>query len=149
MDKHNNFIDAPSMPEWPEPHQGLWLTFGVLPPLPLDSIERVQMEMIRTFWQQIRVVPTAGCSGERGTTWLELFILFSIMGGKASEPLKAHLRQTHDRLFKAFRKGSKQLFRFASAGTRPLLKASINREGSTGVWLVGHKIWSCEVMVGS
>ena len=87
---------------------------------------------------RLKVVPNQGNAAEQCTTWLQLFVLFSLMGGQASQPVKAHLRQSHDRLFKAFRKGSKQLFRFAKADTRPLLKAAVHRDGSTaGVWPLG------------
>ena len=91
---------------------------------------------LRIFWTRLRVVPSTS-EEPQGTTWLELFLLFSLCGGTASERLKPHLRQTHDRLFKAFRKGSKQLFRFASEQSRPLLKAAINRAGGSLAWPLG------------
>ena len=114
----SRYIAAPPMPTWPQPHEGIWLHFGALPGLPSDEEQRLQHQMVRTFWQRLRIVPDVS-GGRHGTTWLELFLLFSLMGGLASSPMKQHLRQSHDRRFKAFRKSSKQLFRFASADIRP------------------------------
>ena len=142
------YISTPAAPARPEFHEGLWLCFGVLPSLPEEPNERLQQQMVRSYWQQLCVVPTARDSDEHGTTWLELFIHFSLMGGVASQPVKPHLRQSHDRLFKAFRKSSKQVFRFATADTRPLLKAAC-RGGVLFVVVVGGPLGPMVSILGS
>jgi hypothetical protein len=119
------FIDAPPLPARPGPADGIELNFEALPPLPEDPAKRLAAIQLRTFWARVRICP---CEPEQvGTTWLELFVLFSLLGGEASQALKAHLRQSHERLYKAFRKESKGLFRFADACSKPLLKAAIDR----------------------
>jgi hypothetical protein len=70
---------------------------------------------------------------EIGVTWLELFLHYSLSGGSAVTAKSEHLRLTHSRLFNSFKKRSKQLFKFGSPGTRPLLKAS-TASPAGGLW---------------
>jgi len=126
-------VVTPPIPEHCNPSNGITLTFEALPPLPTDKTERQCEASIQVYWKTVRIQPILEPLKEIGVTWLELFLHYSLSGGSAVTAKSEHLRLAHSRLFNSFKKRSKQLFKFGSPGTRPLLKAS-TASPAGGLW---------------
>ena len=129
-------VVTPPIPSYDAPAMGIALVFEAVAPLPSDHALRQRIAHVRAFWSTLRVRPIS-CSQERGSTWLELFVLFAISGGTACAAPAEHLRQSHAKQLNAFRNISRLFFRFASAETRPLLKPNTMKSRASG-WPLAH-----------
>jgi len=119
------FIDAPSVPTYEGLISRIHLGFISPPPFVEDQRRAFQDAQLRVFWSRLAIHPIRDAECECGTTWLELFVLFSLRGGgneSMNEPAKEHLRATHADRFKRFQQASRELFRFADMASTPLTR---------------------------
>ena len=104
------------------------------PPIQGDEHQRIVQYQLRIFWTRLYVTPTAApqepAITEHGTTWLELFLLFTIKGGKVSKEQFQGVTTIQPRftpLFKTFVRLSKSLLEFATHGDRALFNPVLTR----------------------
>ena len=89
-----------------------------------DEIASIMQHQLRVFWMSIFLVP--GVEGAEdaitphGTTWLELFLLCIIRGGKVVRqqfPGESHILPKFNLLFKTFCRLSKGLLQSSRQGS--------------------------------
>jgi hypothetical protein len=80
-----------------------------LPPVQVDEIARLLQHQLRIFWMSIFLVPVAESGDDtitlQGSTWLELFLLCTIRGGRVVRqqvPGESTVLPKLNRLFKNF-----------------------------------------------
>ena len=85
---------------------------------------------LRIFWSSIKLEPISDYAKDAGTTWIELFALFCILGGHISPTQDEgpnHIKPRFNVLFKCFKSASKALLVFASRETSYLVKTLASR----------------------
>ena len=103
---------------------------GGLPPLRGPRHEQEFQICLRTFWLRIRLAPLADPLNQPGTTWIDLFTWFTIMGGRvhaAQQPDDFSIKPKLLKLQRIFNQQSRQLFKLATTDTSCLLRASPSR----------------------
>ena len=123
-------VDTPVAPTRDDASRSDRATFVSLPPCAKDSASILRQLQLRFFWSSLKLVPISDYNSESGTTWLEFFMLFCLHGG-LTHPMQeegaSHLKPRFSLLFKSFISGSKALFSFAAADSKPLFKPLTNR----------------------
>ena len=138
--KHT-FIDVPAIPSFPDPVFAIHLEFDAPPPLVDDAKAALQEAQVRVFWMRLFIHPLADAEHETGTTWLELFTLYSLKGGGESYDSRdgrEHIRLTHAERFKRFQQRTRKLFRFASEASLPLTRPMLKRTSDNLLPLVPY-----------
>ena len=126
----NVFIDTPGVPVYRDQACASHLVFEALPPLSDDANVAFREAQIRAFWTRLLIHPLPNTADESGTTWLQLFAVYSLRGGGnvfQEGSCKEHLRATHSERFKRFQRESRSLFRFADMATTPLIRPMLHR----------------------
>ena len=131
------------IPTYDAPAMGIALVFEAAAPLPSDHALRQRIAHVRAFWSALRV-RRISCTQERGSTWLELFVLFAISGGTACAALAEHLRQSHAKQLNAFRNISRLFFNSLAPRPGPSLSLIILKVVlAGGPWPVTASRLSC------
>ena len=128
-------VPTPAPPSHPSRN---YLTISLIAPPPIqgDYHTKLLHYHLRVFWSTIFLVPAGDSSSasitQHGTTWLELFLIFSLNGGlllkqQFADYEGSHINPRFNALFKAFVKTSKQLLFFAKAQDKPLFAPVLTR----------------------
>ena len=113
------------------PRDETWaIAFKALPPLHGHKFECVLQLCLHILWSSMRLAPLTDPRDEAGTTWLELFVWFTLIGGRVHAAQQADgftIRPSFATLLRLFVVHSKRLLAFATDETASLTRPSPSR----------------------